>query len=390
MPRILQLILAACALLAGAPALAQVTPTPPAQVAGSHGVDFEYVQDRQILFPILVNGRPAEAWLDSGASATVLDAAFARELGVELLDVRVRAQGVAGRVPGVRLAGADLQVGDLALPGRQVAVMDLAAITRVVQRPVQVILGRDIFDNAVVDIDFAARQITFLPRETFEPPPGEPLPLTASGSLRSFPIAIGGIHTAAILDLGNAGALLVDRAFADGHSLLAGRRASTQLAVGADGPRESAIFSLDDVRVGGMSFNGVPTTATTGLSSRAPANVGLALLSRFHLTVDFAGDRLWMQPYPKAEAAAFRKNRAGLSLVAEGGHLMVTHVAPGSPALAAGWRIGDMILAVDGRTIGPDYGATELSRWTGQAAGRVVALTMVDGSRRLLRLADYY
>lgn len=389
MPRFLHLLPMAWALLAGPAAFAQV-PTPPEAVAGSHAVDFEFVQERQILFPILVNGRPAEAWLDSGASATVLDAGFARELGVQMLGGQVRAQGVAGRVPGVRLARVGLQVGDLALPGRGVAVMDLAAVSRVVQRPVQVILGRDIFDNAVVDIDFTAREITFLPRAGFRPPPAPALPLTSSGDLRSFPIAIGGIDTAAILDLGNAGALLVDRDFADARGLLRGRRTSTQLAVGADGPRESAILSLDDVKVGGLSFAGVPTTATSGLSSRAPANVGLAILSRFHLTVDFAGDRLWMQPYPGAAAAAFRKNRAGLGVAPQDGGLVVTHVAAGSPALAAGWRVGEVIAAIDGKPIGPDYASSALSRWNAGAPGRVVALTLADGSQRLIRLADYY
>lgn len=391
MPRFLSALLVTWALVAAAPALAQTqAPTPPAAVAGAHAVDFEFIQGRQILFPILVNGRPAEAWLDSGASATVLDAAFARELGVEMLDVPVRAQGVAGRVQGARLARADLQVGDLGMTGRRVAVMDLAAVSRVVQRPVQVILGRDIFDNAVVDIDFTAREITFLPRQGFQPPSAAPLPLTASGNLRSFPVSLDGTAAAAILDLGNAGALLLDRDFAEARGLLAGRRTSTQLSVGADGPRESAIFSLDRVQVGGLSFDGVPTTATTGLTSHAPANVGLAILSRFHMTVDFAGDRLWLQPYPGAASAPFRKNRAGIAVAPQAGRLLVTHVAAGSPALAAGWRVGEMITAIDGRPITPDYSSSELSRWNAGPPGKVVALTLADGSRRLIRLADYY
>jgi predicted aspartyl protease len=385
MLRFLSALIAAL-LLIGPAAHAQVAATG----AGAHAIDFEFVQDRQILFPILVNGRPAEAWLDSGASATVLDAAFARDLGVELQDGQVRAQGVAGRVPGVRMASANLQVGELSLSGRLVAVMDLAAITRVVQRPVQVILGRDIFDNAVVDIDFAGRQITFLPRQGFQPPPGQPLPLSASAGLRSFPIVLAGAPTAAILDLGNAGALLVDRQFADAGGLLAGRRVSTQLSVGADGPRESAILSLDGVQVGGVTFDAVPLTVTAGLSSRAPANVGLAILGRFHLTIDFAGDRLWMQPYPGAATGPFRKNRVGLSVTPIGDRLQVAHVAAGSPALAAGWQVGEMITAIDGAPITPDYGASPLSRWTAGPAGKIVALTLADGTRRLIRLADYY
>lgn len=383
-------VLATFLLLVLAPASPALARAPePAQATVAHATPFEFLQERQILFPITINGRPAEAWLDSGASATVIDAEFAASLGLRL-GRGLPAQGVAGRIDGVRLARADLSLGGLALPRRNVAVMDLGVLEAVVPRPVQVILGRDIFDVAVVDIDFQARQIAFLARHDFRPPPVAPLPLVASGNLRNFPIRIAGQPAQALLDLGNSGALLVDRGYADARGLLAGRPVSTQLAVGVDGPRESAVTSLDDIEVGGVAFRGVPVTATADLVAVAPANVGLALLSRFHVTIDFAGDRLWLQPYPGAAEAPFRKNRAGLSVAVEGGHLRVTHVARGSPAEAAGWRPHTVITAIDGQPITPDYAESPLFRWANGPPGRVVALTVGDGSRRLLRLADYY
>lgn len=377
--RLLAALTAALSLLA-APALARDS---------GRTVAFEFPQDKQILFPITINGRPAEAWLDSGSSASVVDAAFAQALGLTL-EGGIRARGVAGAVGGVRLAPATLAIGGRPIPASQVAVMDLSPVTRVVPRPVQVLLGREVFENAIVQIDFARRALSVMPREGFRPPRVAPLPLRASGGLRSFPIRIGDTETEAVLDLGNSGALLLDRDFAEGHGLLAGRRTSTQLSVGADGPRQSVIATLDKVQVGGVDFQAVGTVATAGLASRAPANVGLEILSRFRVTVDFAGDRLWLEPLPGAAETPFRKNRAGLALVPEAGGARVTHVATGSPAEAAGWRVGDEIAAVDGRTVGADYAASETSRWIFGPPGRVVALTMGDGARRLLRLADYY
>ncbi len=352
-------------------------------------IAFDFVQDRQILFPITVNGRPAEAWLDSGASATVIDTAFARKLGLKLKG-RVRARGVADPIGGVRLAHADLDVAHLQLNDRPVAVMDLSAVSRVVQRPVQVILGREVFDEAVVEVDFAQRTIAFQPNRGFRPPPGAPLGLVRSGDLRSFVIAIAGAPVEAVFDLGNAGGLLVDRDFAQGRGLLAGR-VSTQLAVGADGARESAVTSLDRVEVAGVVLNGVPTAAVQGLASHAQANVGLAILRRYHLTIDFAGDRMWLRPDADAATQAFRKNRAGLAVTPQQGrYLRVTHVALGSPAQAAGWKVGELIRSIDGQAIDPGYPASALSRWTFGPPGQVVALTLADGSRRLLSLAEYY
>jgi predicted metalloprotease with PDZ domain len=118
--------------------------------------------------------------------------------------------------------------------------------------------------------------------------------------------------------------------------------------------------------------------------------VGLQILSRFHVTVDFAGDRIWLQPLPGAATLPFRKNRSGSAIVPEGDRLRISHVAPGSPAAKAGFRVGEEIAAIDGQAIAADYAASDLSRWIFGPAGQQVALTMADGSRRTLRLADYY
>jgi predicted aspartyl protease len=362
----------------------------PRAALAATGLDFLFVHDRQILFPITVNGQPAEAWLDSGASASVLDAAFARQLGVTLQG-GVQARGVSAGLDGVRLTHVDLKAGDLDMPGRRAAVMDLGAVARVVSRPVQVLLGRDVFDEAVVDIDFQARRINFLRRAGFVPPPGKPVSLRPSADLRSFPIDIAGTPTEAIFDLGNAGALLLDTDFAEAHRLLRGRRRSTELGVGADGPHEQVLVGLDQVQVGGVSFNAVPSVATAGLASRAPANVGLQLLSRFRLVIDFAGDRMWMTPYADAASRPFRRNRTGLSLTPQApGQLVVDHVAAGSPAATGGWKKGDLIAALDGRSIPPDYMASDASMWIYGAAGRTVTLTLADGTQRRLTLADYF
>src|SRR6185437_14370939 len=97
------------------------------------------------------------------------------------------------------------------------------------------------------------------PRDAFIAPPAAPLPLKRSGDLRSVPITVAGVEMAAILDLGNAGGLLIDKEFADHYGLLDGRRLSTTLGVGADGPREELQTALDRVAVDGVSLAGVPT-----------------------------------------------------------------------------------------------------------------------------------
>jgi len=350
---------------------------------------FRFILERQIVFPMVIDGQPAEAWLDSGASVSVVDSAFARRIGLEL-GAPVNAHGVGGQVSDVRWAQADLLAGDLAMAGRHVVVMDLSAVQRKLGRPVEVLLGRDVFDKAVVDIDFQAQRIRLTPRADFAPPAADPLPLQHSGELRSVPIAVGGVVTPAIFDLGNAGGLLIDRQYADRNGFLDGHRLSTTLGVGAEGAREDTQTALDGVKLGDTQFDGVPTAATPNLASEAPANVGLQLLSRFRLTIDFGGDRIWLSPYADAQTRPFRKNRAGLSLAPDAGRLVVDHVARGSPAERAGWRAGEAITALDGRPIPAGFAASESGGWVFGPAGRTVSLTLADGQTRKLTLADYY
>src|SRR5580765_8008515 len=169
---LLALLIAALAMPAGAPR---------AQ-APAHSLPFRFVLERQIVFAMTVDGRPAEAWLDSGASATILDTAYARKLGVAL-GPAITANGIAGRVSDVRLAKADLVAGDLVMRDRRVVVMDLSRIARITHRPVEVLLGRDVFDEAVVDIDFEGRRLSLIPRAGFVPPRSAPLPLQPSADL---------------------------------------------------------------------------------------------------------------------------------------------------------------------------------------------------------------
>src|SRR5689334_19019258 len=104
----------------------------PRAQAPAHAIPFQFVLQRQIVFPMVINGKPAEGWLDSGAGATVVDAAFARQIGLAL-GAPIKAHGVSGEVADVHLAQADLMAGDLAMPGRRVVVMDLAPVQRLIQ-----------------------------------------------------------------------------------------------------------------------------------------------------------------------------------------------------------------------------------------------------------------
>jgi predicted metalloprotease with PDZ domain len=63
----------------------------------------------------------------------------------------------------------------------------------------------------------------------------------------------------------------------------------------------------------------------------------------------------------------------------------VTHVAPGGPAEKAGLKVGDLVVSIDG-----EMALTANANLADAPVGRVLDLTLSDGSHRRLTLADYY
>jgi hypothetical protein len=176
--------------------------------------------------------------------------------------------------------------------------------------------------------------------------------------------------------------------------MLEDRKTSTRLGGAVGGSREEKLATVRSLTFAGHTFHDVPAQfslpgANAVDSDHSVANIGLPVYSRFRMITDYPHDRLFMVPGPDMDAP-FRKDRAGLNTVFEGDHLKVVYVAPGSPAEAAGWKVGEQVAAIDGKPVGAGYNGSELSRWTYGPAGRAVALTTAGGEVRTLVLKDYF
>lgn len=337
----------------------------------------------KIFVPVFVNGTPVEAILDSGASASGLDRAFAAQLGVRGRG-RFRINGLQGAAAGAWAQGVSLAVAGLSIPEPRVAVLDLSAFARVFQRPVEAVLGRDLFDRFVVEVDHVGKTLGLHPRQGFSPPAGaRTVALTPLRDLMTAPVAIeGGPALQAVVDLGNDSPLIVSPGPARALRLLEGRRISTVAMGGYGEVSTGRVVTARRVGLGGVEFRDVPVQVA-GRSIGFEANLGLPILSRFHNWFDFGGRRLSLAPNP-GPAAPFHKDRTGMNGFIEDGRLKIIHVARGGPAEAGGWRAGDQVIAIDGQP--PERANYSLS----DEAGRTVEFTMADGTRRRLVLADYY
>lgn len=363
--------------------------------ARTQPLPFEFYLGSRIYIPAQLNGAETHVLLDSGAEATVLDKAYAASLGIRPTAV-VPAVGTGGRDVAELASGVTLRVGALELKDLTVALIDLKPIAAAIGRPLTVVMGKEVFDSLVVDLDFAGRTIAFEDPARFRPSAGAvAVPITNVGGIHAIPARMeGGKAVLMDFDLGNGQPLLVNPGYWKPAKMLEGRASSKTMSGAIGGMRLRDLAVVKTLTLAGVTLHDIPAIfgdddqSAVG-SSAVAGNIGLPILSRFALTTDYARGRILLTPRPDAIAEPFPKDRSGLSARLAGQAFAVSFVAPGSPAEAAGLKVGQMISALDGKPAAEAGMAGLAAARTGPAGG-TIRLTLSDGRAVELVRRDYF
>jgi hypothetical protein len=349
--------------------------------ASSSGwIDFVQYRSLGIYVPVKLNGHEAMAWLWGGP--TSVDKTFAISLGLQ-------------PIPNAdsSTVTAEVQVGTLTLRNAVAHLDELQAqaYVPIVGRPLTFRLGEEVFNQVVVDIDFAHHRVAFRDPKTATKPVGSiEIPLMELDGERVVPLSVNGSAPVQFeLELGNMnGPLLVTPAYAETHKLLEKHATSKRLS----GAFSETVVSVDHLDFAGIDFPHAPIAIIPD-TDLPPASitggVGLPLLSHFRLIIDYPHNRLYAIPNAEAGRAPIAKDRIGLMLTKKDGDFAVAFVAPNSPAEVAGFTKGDKIALIDGKP---------LDAWTRLAilefhladVGTSHTFTMPDGTVRQVKAADFF
>jgi hypothetical protein len=359
-------------------------------------IDFEYFGESQIFVPASLNDHPVNLLLDSGAGITVIDKEYAARLKLKPGGT-LGVTGMAGQSTLQLTSNVHIRIGNLSLAHINAGIIDLSGIAGQEAHPMPLVLGKEAFNQLVIDIDFEHRKIAFSDPGTYVAPhEATRVALGHHGDVRTIPISLEGAAAVPFdFDLGNAGTLIIYPAYRDRTHLLDGRQQTLDMMGGVGGMSNEVLATLRSIEIAGVQMNDVPAAFpdagdNTVNSDRTAGNVGLYVLNRFRLITDYPHDALWLTADPKALVEPFARNRAGLDFAPAPDKLVVMLVRPGSPAAHSGWKEGTEVVAIDGQKIDSKFSGSALSHWSEQPPGTIVTLALADGSTKQLTLADYY
>jgi len=250
----------------------------------------------RLMIEAKVNGHPVSALLDSAAEATFLDRGFAHSLGLK------GGETVAGQGSGqssfetALVNGVTLEALGLSLADQTVGVTDLGDVgRRLLGHPIDVILGREVFDAARLAIDIDGHSIAVVTRA--HEPRGVRLELVTEHGIETVPASVpGSAPVRATFDLGNGSQVLISRALAEKLKLLgAGNAARTERGGGLGGETERQIVTLPYLELVGRRFTGIEA-AVDPQPSASDLNVGVSVLRHFRITTDYAQHAVWLEP----------------------------------------------------------------------------------------------
>jgi len=336
-----------------------------AAAAPPRDAPFEHSQNLVFLETWIGHAGPFSFILDSGASLTVIDddhsALFPRR-GRR----RGRAAALGGAVDYELVPRSALQAAGAHL-GARAALIDLARLEPKLARRIDGILGSEIFQTHIVEIDYRARRVRLHDPATFAySGPGEEIPIeieigTPFVRASFSPDGVEWVEGVFLVDTGAISALYLN------PHMVARRRLGERMATAPDlfaaqlgGEIRSRVGRMPALRLGRYSFAQVPAhllidTGTDGNGATTRDGlIGAELLRRFRVFFDYRGRRMILEPNGAVDTP-FLHDLSGMELIAVPpgfSRLAVRNVDPDGAAARAGVRAGDLVAAIEGAAPG--------------------------------------
>ncbi|MBB4610227.1 aspartyl protease family protein [Sphingomonas yabuuchiae] len=354
--------------------------------AGSGWIGFDPKSDI-IVIPVVLNGHPAKAMIDTGVDHLIVSKAYADAHHLPLTPW-AKPESVGGPTQLYTTPSVTLDVGAIRTtkPGA-VTVMDLRRLNAMGLADVEVVIGLPILGIFEWQVDQDHHRFRLLSSGSIPMADGIPIRVGPNNSRLVTDVSINGQPVSpTMIDTGSDSEVSISPAVAERTKF----NTQTDIAsVGAGGMAVQPLGRLTDFTLGAHKVSGAYATvehANWWGSKEIQALIGMGVLRNYNMTVDLTAGRMLLEPRVPPSKPAYRST-SGIQGYTRNGRLSVAHVMSRSPAAAAKLKPGDAICAIDHKTVSKDLVEDYFAH---AAPGTKHLLTLCDGTLRTITLHSFY
>jgi len=365
-------------------------------------VAFKMVKNLMII-ELTVNGKgPFNFVLDTGVGLFLIsDPALIDSVSIKnLRSISITGFGDGEPLSAYVTPSIEVGFGSTLAKGVSAAILkkDVFELSNYVGMPVHGLIGYEFFSSFIVKINFSVNTLTiYRPEIAYIPRKGYRVPLIIEDRK---PYLISTI-------LLNSGEKIVAKLILDtgaGHPLSLETNGGVpfevpklniagNLGIGLSGPISGYISRVKSLTLGKYSLDNVITAfpdyddvGSKVYTVSRNGNMGISILKRFNVILDYNGSALYIKPGPLLKEA-FEHDMSGMELTSAGDkfeRVLVSRIEPGSAADDAGLRKDDEILAINFKRVA-ELNPTEIDNLFRSKSDRSFILDVLPHGSKSIR-----
>jgi len=319
---------------------------------------------------------PFRFLVDTGSSVTLVTPALAKRFPGRVVPTgpnpRLRVRGAeGGAIDLPRASLRRLELGGAAFEDVEVLLYDCAPLSAHLGLPVDGVLGFPLFRELLLTLDYPASRLILRPRTLSALIPGQPVPADAALRTPLITVGLGERSLLVLVDSGSAAGFSLNPAGINPRYAVPPRDGAVVGTLAGERPQRVARLA-EPLRVGGHVIPEPVTDLTDELSA-----LGGGVLRQFVVTFDPQRDRVFFHRPGEGPPARMEVRSSGLSFNRTPAYWRVAAVIPGSPAAAAGIVPGELVVRINGESVG----RWELARFERLLEGaEPITLTFLEGT----------
>ncbi|WP_409020176.1 aspartyl protease family protein [Brevundimonas vesicularis] len=246
---------------------------------------------------IKIGGRAVTALVDTGAQYSVIDRDLVTELGLgQGFDMPLVAYGVGGQPQAGRGVTLDLTVGQLHVPQLRTAILDLGPLATEAGLGAQVVLGQDLFNAAILELDMERQRLRLVDPETWIPTAGhQPVEVSRKGTALTTEVSLEGAVIEAVIDTGFSALIALSEGTATTAGLLDGREERSGASIVLGGVARARMIQAQTMTFDQALWREVQVHvfADSPLPNYPQALLGMAAFAGRQVALDLGRGRLY-------------------------------------------------------------------------------------------------